>query len=176
MSYRLPLLAEDASKNLWVGWGSPPPGPETAGTAVAFNKFGKGQSLYFGVPIFWALKWRARWIEKLVPAMVRRLVPDPVAEIHTQPESEYVHGSFFRDRARGLILVQILDAVELATSGEARPTPDVDISLDAARCRVRAAELVWPNSKRVEVLREGSRQTLRLRNPGRYTALYLRPG
>ena len=39
------------------------PGAETAGTAVAFNRFGKGQSLYIGAPIFWAMEWRAEWIQ-----------------------------------------------------------------------------------------------------------------
>jgi hypothetical protein len=174
MSYRLPLLAEDASKNLWVGWGSPPPGPNTAGTAVAFNRYGKGQSLYLGVPIFWAMQWRAYWIGKLVPAMVRRLVPGPVAELRTEPQSEYVHGTFFHDQARRRILVQILDAVELATKGEPRTTPDVEITLDAARCKVSSAEVVWPKPKKVEVLFDHGRQKIRLGNPGRYVAICLR--
>jgi Hypothetical glycosyl hydrolase 6/Beta-galactosidase trimerisation domain len=174
MSYRLPLFAEDVSKNLWVGWGSPPPGPNTAGVAVAFNRYGKGQSLYLGVPIFWAMQWRAHWIEEWVPAMVRRLVPGPVAELRTQPQSEYVHGSFFHDRARQLILVQILDAIALVTKGERRPTPTVEITLDAARFKIRAAEIVWPKTKTVEALLQAGRQSIRLENPDRYTALCLR--
>ena len=71
MRYRLPLLAEDVTHDQWVGWGAPPPGPQTAGTAVAFNKFGKGQSLYLGVPIFWAMQWRASWIQNWIPGLIR---------------------------------------------------------------------------------------------------------
>ncbi|MGH9345081.1 MAG: beta-galactosidase trimerization domain-containing protein, partial [Terriglobia bacterium] len=56
MSYRLPFMVQNLKKNEWFNWGPPPPGSETAGTAVAYNKFGKGQSLYIGVPIFWAMQ------------------------------------------------------------------------------------------------------------------------
>ena len=48
MRYRLPMLAEDLPHDQWVAWGAPPPGPQTAGTAAALNKFGKGQSLVSG--------------------------------------------------------------------------------------------------------------------------------
>ena len=174
MRYRLPLLAENAEKNLWVGWGSPPPGPETAGTAVAFNRFGKGQCVYLGVPIFRAMQWRAYWIQKLVPAIVRQLVPDPAAELLTEPASEFVHGSFFHDTERRLILVQVLDAVELATKGEGRATPDIEISLDKARYTVSGAAVVWPQARDLEVQQGGGRYVIRLTKPERYTAIYLR--
>ncbi len=55
MRYRLPFMVEDIPHNHWFNWGPPPPGTESAGTAVAYNRFGKGQSLYIGVPIFWAV-------------------------------------------------------------------------------------------------------------------------
>jgi len=174
MRYRLPMLAENAEKNLWVGWGSPPPGPETAGTAVAFNRFGKGQCVYLGVPIFRAMQWRAYWIQKLVPAMVRQLVPHPVAELQTEPTSEFVHGTFFHDVQRRLILVQVLDAAELATKGERRATPDIEISLDMARHAVREATVMWPQAKDLEVQRLGGRYLIRITKPERYTAIYLR--
>jgi hypothetical protein len=141
---------------------------------MAFNRYRKGQSLYLGVPIFWAMQWRAHWIGELVPAMVRRLVPGPVAELRTQPQSEYVHASFFHDRARQMILVQILDAIALVTKGERRPTPAVEIALDPARFKISAAEIVWPQTKTVEVLFQAGRQSIRLENPDRYTALCLR--
>ena len=130
MRYRLPLLAEDVPHDQWVGWGAPPPGPQTAGTAVAFNKFGKGQSLYMGVPIFWAMHWRAYWIQKWIPGLIRQLVPNPLAELRTDPFSEYVHGTLFHDAGKQLILVQLLDTMQLATKGELRPTPEIEISID----------------------------------------------
>jgi hypothetical protein len=85
-----------------------------------------------------------------------------------------VHGSFFHDRARQLILVQVLDAIALVTKGERRPTPTVEIALDAARFKISAAEIVWPKTKTVEVILQGERQTVRVENPDRYTALCLR--
>jgi hypothetical protein len=135
MRYRLPLLAENVSRDQWVGWGAPPPGPQTAGTAVAFNKFGKGQSLYLGVPIFWAMHWRAHWIQSWIPGLIRQLVPNPLAELRTDPFSEYVHGTLFHDAAKQLILVQLLDTMQLATKGELRPTPEIEISIDPRRFR-----------------------------------------
>ena len=52
MRYRLPFMVQDLAHNRWFNWGPPPPGTETAGTAVAHNRYGKGQSVYLGVPIF----------------------------------------------------------------------------------------------------------------------------
>jgi hypothetical protein len=174
MRYRLPLLAEDVPHNEWVGWGPPPPGARTAGTAVAFNRFGKGQSLYIGAPIFWAMEWRAQWIQSWIPWLIRKLVPSPLAELRTTPHSEFVHGSFFHDLGKGLILVQVLDAVQLATKGEMRPTPDVEILLDAVRLHVTAARVVWPKVRDVVVARDGGRVRIVLKKPDRYTAIYLK--
>jgi len=176
MRYRLPLLAEDASRDLWVGWGPPPPGPETAGTAVAFNKFGKGQSLYLGVPIFWAMHFRAAWIQSWIPELIRRLVPNPLVELRANPFSEYVHCTFFYDEGKGQILVQILDAVQLATKGELRPTPNVEIVFDSARLRVRGAQVVWPKKRDFAIKMDGERGRILLDRPDHYTALYLNLG
>lgn len=176
MHYRLPLLAEDVPHDLWVGWGPPPPGPQTAGTAVAFNKFGKGQSLYLGVPIFWAMQWRAFWIQNWIPELIRRLVPNPLAELRTAPFSEYVHGTFFHDEARQLILVQLLDTVQLVTKGELRPTPQVEIFIDPRRLKITAAQVVWPKTKDLQVTQRDGKTCIVLEKPDRYTALYLKLG
>jgi hypothetical protein len=176
MRYRLPLLAEDVPHDKWVGWGAPPPGPQTSGTAVAFNQFGKGQSVYIGTPIFWAMEWRAEWIQAWIPWLVRRLVPSPLAELRTSPFSEFVHGSFFHDRERDLILVQVLDAIQLATRGERRSTPNVEITVDGSRLHVTAARVVWPQTRDVAVVRDGERLRIVLEKPDRYTAMYLKVG
>jgi Hypothetical glycosyl hydrolase 6/Beta-galactosidase trimerisation domain len=173
MRYRLPLLAEDVSHNQWVGWGPPPPGPQTAGIAVAFNKFGKGQSLYLGVPIFWAMHWRAAWIQNWIPALIRQLAPNPIAELRTNPFSKYVHGTFFHDAGRQQILVQILDAVQLATKGEWRPTPDIEITLDPGKLKIIGAQMVWPRTKVLPIKRQNGRMQITLEGPDSYTALYL---
>jgi hypothetical protein len=176
MRYRLPLLAEDVPHDQWVGWGAPPPGPETAGTAVAFNRFGKGQSLYLGVPIFWAVQGRATWIQKWIPGLIQHLVPNPLAEIRTLPVSEYVHGTFFHDAGKQLVLVQLLDTIQLATKGELRPTPEIELSIDPRRLRVSAARMVWPRTEDLQITRRDGKARIRLEKPDRYTALYLRLG
>jgi hypothetical protein len=174
MRYRLPLLAEDVPHNKWVGWGPIPPGPGTAGTAVAYSRFGKGQAVYVGAPIFWAMEWRAEWIQAWIPWLIRKLIPSPLAELRTNPPSEFVHGSFFNDVEKDLILVQVLDAVQLATKGEMRPTPDVEITFDADRLHVTAARVVWPKTRDLAVARDGRRARILLEKPDRYTAIYLK--
>jgi hypothetical protein len=176
MRYRLPLLAEDVAHDQWVGWGAPPPGPQTAGTAVAFNKFGKGQSLYLGVPIFWAMHWRAFWIQNWIPGLIRQLVPNPLAELRTDPFSEYVHGTLFHDAGKQLILVQLLDTAQLATKGELRATPAIEISIDPRRLKVTAAQVVWPKTKALQITEHHGKTRILLEKPDRYTALYLKLG
>jgi len=73
-----------------------------------------------------------------------------------------------------LILVQVLDAMQLATKGEMRPTPPVEITLDAARMNVTAARIVWPKARDLAVTREGKRSRIVLERPDRYTAIYLK--
>jgi hypothetical protein len=176
MRYRLPIFAEDSAHDRWAGWGAPPPGEQIAGTAVAFHQFGKGQSLYMGVPIFWAMHWRAFWPQTWIPGLIRRLAPNPLAELRADPFSEYVHGTFFHDAARRLILVQILDTTQLATKGELRPTPDVKISIDASRLKVEAAQVVWPKTKALPLTHHQGKTQILLEKPDRYTALYLKLG
>lgn len=174
MRYRLPLLAEDVAHNRWVGWGAPPPGPETAGPAVTFNRFGKGQALYLGVPIFWAMQWRAFWIQTWIPTLIRTLVPTPLVELRTEPFSEFVHGTFFHDEERQLVLVQVVDTVQLATEGEIRPTPDVHITVDRSRLNVTAAQVIWPKVRDLAITGHGTTAQIVIEKPDRYMALYLR--
>jgi hypothetical protein len=174
MHYRLPLLAEDVANDKWVGWGPPPPGSQTAGTAVAFNKFGRGQSIYIGVPIFWAMQWRASWLQAWVPNLIRKLAPNPIAELRASPPSEYIHGTFFRDADRQMILVQLLDTIQLATKGEMRETPNIEICIDPLRLRVVAAQVLWPAKRDLPIERRNGKAYIVLKSPNRYTALYLK--
>jgi hypothetical protein len=174
MHYRLPLMAENLAQNQWFNWGPPPPGGQTAGTAVAFHKFGKGQSLYIGVPIFWAMQARPFWIREWVPALLWQLTPNPLAELWPVPFSEYVHGTFFYDPSKRFILVQVLNTIELATQGELRPAPRVEIRIDPRRLKVGGARVVWPATKDLPVITEKGKSLVVLENPPRYTALYLR--
>jgi hypothetical protein len=71
MRYRLPFMVEDITHHRWFNWGPPPPGTGTARTAVAYNRYGKGQCVYIGDPIFWAMQWRRFWIRKWIPELMR---------------------------------------------------------------------------------------------------------
>jgi putative glycosyl hydrolase-like family 6 (GHL6) protein len=176
MRYRLPFMVQDLSRNQWFNWGPPPPGAQTAGTAVAYNKFRRGQSLYLGVPIFWAMQWRPYWIRNWIPALIRHLVPNPIAELSTDPASEYLHGSFFYDRRKHRILVQLLNTIELATNGEMRPAPRVDIRVDRNKLKLVGARVVWPREKDLTVQQDDRYARIAVQDLERYTALYLKLG
>lgn len=176
MRYRLPFMVEDMPHNHWFNWGPPPPGTETAGTAVAYNRFGKGQSLYLGVPLFWAMQWRPFWIRAWVPDLMRQLVKEPLAELRPEPFTEYVHGTFFYDKSGEYVLVQFLNTVEAAMEGEYRGISRVRICVDGKRLKVTGARMVWPNDGEVAVHSRGGRTEVVIENPPRYGALYLKLG
>ena len=174
MHYRLPFMVEDLPHYKWFNWGPPPPGEEVGGPAVTYNKFGKGQALYLGAPIFRAMNWRPFWIQRWIPGLVRQLVRRPIAELRPEPFSEYVHGTFFWDASKKFIVVQVLNTIELVTKGEFRPTPQVIIKVDPARLKVSGARLVWPKEKELEVVSKDNATQVVLAAPSRYTALYLK--
>jgi hypothetical protein len=174
MRYRLPFMVEDLPHNKWFNWGPPPPGPETGGPAVTYNRFGKGQAVYLGVPVFRAMKERPFWIRQWIPELVRQLVTDPIAEIRSEPFSEYVHGTFFYDRSRKAVLVQVLNAIELATQGECRPVPKVHLTVNPAKLKVVGARMIWPEARDLSVGTHGGRIHLVLNAPPRYVALHLK--
>ena len=96
MRYRLPFMVEDVPHNHWFNWGPPPPGTETAGTAVAYNRFGKGQSLYiWGCRSSGPCKSRLRWIRLWIPELMRQLVKNPIAELRPEPFTEYCARDIF---------------------------------------------------------------------------------
>lgn len=174
MRYLLPFMVEDIEHNHWFNWGPPPPGTETAGTAVAYNRYGKGQSLYLGVPIFWAMQFRPHWIRAWIPDVMRQLVKEPIAELRPEPFTEYFHGSFFYDRSGEYVLVQALNTIEEAMEGEYRGIPQVRIGVDAKRLKVTGARMVWPKEADLEIQTRGGRTEVVLQNPPRYIALYLK--
>jgi hypothetical protein len=174
MHYRLPFMVEDLPHHQWFNWGPPPPGSETAGPAVTYNRFGKGQAVYIGVPLFRAMDGRPVWIQRWVPELMRQLVPRPIAELRPEPFSEYVHGTFFWDAGKKFILVQALNTLELVTGGEFRPAGKIVIRTDPARLKVVGARIVWPKEQELEVLTKGGFRHVEVAAPGRYTALYLK--
>jgi hypothetical protein len=172
MRFRLPLMVEEMEKTRWFNWGPPPPGGDTVPFAVTLNRFGKGQALYVGVQLFRAMNTRPFWIQKWVPELVRSLAPGPVFELNSQPSSEYVHATYFYDKSRKFVLVQVVNAVELATNGELRTVPKVEIRFNPQKLGVQGAKVVWPSERPLAL----QRNSVVLENVGRYTALLLKVG
>jgi hypothetical protein len=182
MRYRLPFMIEDMTKNKWFNWGPPPPGEASGGTAVAYNKFGKGQSLYIGAPLFqamsarsgWGISDRPFWIREWIPELLRKLVSNPIAEIAPVPFTEYLHGTFFYDHGRRLVLVQALNTLELATKGKYSGPIHAEIRINPAKLRVTGARVVWPKTQDLTLKKFGSQIHIALPAVEGYVALYLK--
>ena len=183
-SYRLPWMVEDLKNNQWFNWGPPPPGKELGGIAGVYNKFGQGQVVYVGVPLFESVHGgdlyfdnRDRfWIRKWVPNLVRQLVPNPIAELKSKVLSEFIHGTFFYDQSRRYIIVQILNAIELVTEAQYATVPEVEIRINPKKLKVTAARAVWPKKKDLKVVSREGKLCISVPDPERYTALYLKLG
>ncbi len=185
MHYRLPVMVEDLAKNQWFNWGPPPPGKETAGLAVAYNKFGKGQAVYMGAPLFRAMSTRTEfgnvvdrpyWLRAWMHQLIRQLIPNPVAEIVPTPFTEYLHGSFFYDPSRQFILVQVLNTVELLAKGELSTPLGAEIRVNSSKLKVTGARVVWPQTQDLPLRAEAGKTVVVLPAIEHYTALYLRLG
>ncbi len=184
MHYRPPIMVEDFSRNQWYHWGPPPPGAETVGPAVTYNRFGKGQAVYIGVPIFRAMStripWsetrpdRPFWIREWIPELVRQLVPNPIAELAPVPFTEYVHGSFFYDQSRRFVLVQILNTVEQLAGGKLQTAVNVEVRLNPGKLRVTNARVLWPKTLDLPLETSSGKTRMLVPNVTRYTALYLK--
>jgi hypothetical protein len=184
MHYRLPVMVEDLPKNEWFNWGPPPPASGNAGPAVAYHKFGKGQSLYVGVPIFRAVGAKIDfaampnlfWIQKWISQSIRQLVPSPAAEIVSTPSTEYFHGTFFHDQSRKFILLQVLNTIELLSKAEFQMPVSAEARIDARRLHIAGAKMVWPETRDLRVRTEAGRTIVSLPEVKRYAAVYLRLG
>jgi hypothetical protein len=175
MRYRLPWMVEDMARNKWYNWGPPPPGKETGGPAATLNHFGKGHALYLAFPLFrtFGKHTRPRWIRELIPDFVRQLAPPPIIELQTTPPSEFVHGTFFFDKTRQSVLVQVLNTVQLVTDGEPRPARGVSIAVDGSRLKVAAARMLWPRQQNLPLARQDGRVVVSLPELEVYTAVRL---
>jgi hypothetical protein len=174
MRYRLPFMVEDIPHQQWYNWGAPPPGAETAGPAVTRNKFGKGQAIYIGAPIFWAMKDRPYWIRQWVPNLLRQLVPNPLMELRLEPHSEYVHGTFFYDRTGQYVLVQVLNTIEIVTRGEYRDAPRLSLAVNSSKLKIAEARMVWPKTLDLPLMAGAGKTHINLPKLDRYMALFLR--
>lgn len=174
MHFRLPFMVENLSQNKWFNWGPPPPGTETGGPAVLFNKYGKGQSFYLAAPVFQEMSEKMFWSRAWLPALVRQLVPNPLAELRFSALQERVHGTFFWDKSKNFILVQILNAIELATGAEFIDIPYAEIRWNPAKLHVTGARMVWPKMQDFVITPTQQQPMLRVPSPGRYAVIYLK--
>ncbi|MCL5670964.1 MAG: hypothetical protein M1423_06680, partial [Acidobacteria bacterium] len=85
----------------------------------------------------------------------------------------YIHGTFFWDKSKRFVLVQILNAIQTATQGERWKAPRVRISTGPQRLHVVGARMVWPTEGDLPVETETGRDQVIVSDPGVYTALYL---
>jgi hypothetical protein len=175
LRYRLPMMIEDLPNYKWFNWGPPPPGRESGGTAAVFNRYQKGQAVYLGAPIFQAVtNDKLFWTRKWIPSLVRQLIPNPIAELTFSDLPEYLHGTFFWDKNKRFVLVQILNGVELATEAEFIDISNAEIRLNPEKLNIRGARVVWPTERSLEVGRDRGRILISVPKPSRYTALYLK--
>ncbi len=175
LRYRLPMMVEDLPNHKWFNWGAPPPGRESGGTAAVLNRYQKGRAVYLGAPIFQAVtNDKLFWTRKWIPSLVRQLTPNPIAELTFSALPEYLHGTFFWDKSKRFVLVQILNGVELATEAEFIDVQNAEIRLNPEKLDIRGARVVWPAERSLEVGRDRGRTLISVPKPGRYTALYLK--
>ena len=85
-----------------------------------------------------------------------------------------MHATFFYDRSKKVVLVQVLNAIELATQGEYRLVPKVHLTVNPAKMKAVGARMVWPEMRDLTVGTRGGRTHLVLNAPPRYVALYLK--
>ena len=105
---------------------------------------------------------------------MRQLAPAPVVELRPSSLPHHVHGTFFWDKSRKYVLGQILNAIETSSEAEFVDIASADIVVNPDRLDVRAAKVVWPVERHLEVERRSGSVLIKVPSPGRYTALYLR--
>ena len=86
---------------------------------------------------------------------------------------EYVHGTFFWEKDRRSVLVQVLNAIELSTQGEFREVPAVEIKVNSAKINIKSAKVLWPAEQELPIRSRQGNVEITLTSPPRYTALRL---
>jgi hypothetical protein len=120
------------------------------------------------------MKDRPFWIRRWIPDLVKQLVPNPIAEFQFEPFSEYAHGTFFYDRTKRFVLVQVLNTVEQATEGELPGAPKVNLVIDPNRMKVTGARVVYPMTQELHVASRAGKLDIALPKLERYMAVYLK--
>ena len=117
---------------------------------------------------------RPYWIRTWIHQLLSQLIPNPIAEIVPTPFTEYLHGSFFREKSGRFLFVQVLNTLELLGKGELRAPLRAEIRVNAKKLKVTGARIVWPQTKDLPLGWEEARRVAVLPEIERYTALFLR--
>jgi hypothetical protein len=72
--------------------------------------------------------------------------------------------------------VQLLNTIELATKGELRPAPKVDIRVDRNKLKVAGARAVWPVDKDLQVRQDDRYTHIAVADLERYMAIHWKLG
>ena len=98
-----------------------------------------------------------------------------IGDLHVSV-TEYLHGSFFYEKSKQFILVQVLNTVELLAKGELQVPIGAEIRVNPNKLRVTGARMVWPKTEDLPLRREAGKTIVVLPKIEPYTALYLRLG
>ncbi len=158
LDYRLPYMVPDVEKYKFDTLNVAPPGNEKIPRAAAFHQFGKGETVYVGVPLFQRYQPEVYWIRDWVHGLVRRLVPNPPLRVEG---NSAIHATFFRQGSKRLV-VQMLNSGVWTTRGQCAPARNLQIVGRTDLFQVRSARLLWP---REQPLMIESRQSWRVKVP-----------
>jgi hypothetical protein len=146
--YRLPYLVPDLDEHVFQTWNPAPPGNEKIPQAVTVHRYGQGQALYVGVPMF--QRWRPElyWMEEWIGGVVKQLVPRPAIRLEGRGG---LHATFFR-HGPGRLVVQMANSAVWTSRGQAAPARDLEIVGHGDRLPLRSARLVWPNQQPLKII------------------------
>ncbi len=147
LDFKLPYLVPDIAKHIFQTWNVAPPGNAKIPRAATVNRFGQGQALFVGVPLFQRYQPDLPWIALWVRGLVTRLVPNPPVRVEG---GEALHTAFYRQGPKRLV-VQMLNSTVWTSRGMAAPLRDLEIVGRSDRFKIGSARTLWPSEKPLRV-------------------------
>jgi len=157
LDYRLPYLVPDLDKHVADTWNSAPPGNEKIPQAATVHRYGDGNAVYVGVPIFrqyqmssvsnTSLRIPLHWVDEFVRRTVKELVHNPPIRIEGNGT---VQAAFYRQGPQQLV-VQMVNGGIWAIQDRAPEARDVEIVGRSDLFPIRSARLLWPKEQTLKV-------------------------
>ena len=157
LDYRLPYLVPDLDKHVADTWNSAPPGNEKIPQAATVHRYGDGNAVYVGVPIFrqyqmssvsnTSLRIPLHWVDEFVRRTVKELVHNPPIRIEGNCT---VQAAFYRQGPQQLV-VQMVNGGIWAIQDRAPEARDVEIVGRSDLFPIRSARLLWPKEQTLKV-------------------------